>query len=158
MNKLEKLEQEAFDDKVSVHDYYLGEENLKGIYIDGNIAINTSVETTREKACVLAEELGHHHTTVGNISDLSVPENRKQERKARLWAYNNQIGLHGLVNAYRHGCTSRHEIAEYLDVTEDFLQEAIDCYRDKYGVSTTVDGYCIIFIPSLTVGRIDFSI
>lgn len=32
MNKLEKLEQEAFEDKVKIHDYYLGEESLKGIY------------------------------------------------------------------------------------------------------------------------------
>ena len=29
MNKLEKLEQEAFEDKVKIHDYYLGEESLK---------------------------------------------------------------------------------------------------------------------------------
>ena len=43
MNKLEQLEQEAFENAVKVHNYYLGEENLKGIYIDGNIAINTSV-------------------------------------------------------------------------------------------------------------------
>ena len=63
MNKLEQLEQEAFENAVKVHNYYLGEENLKGIYIDGNIAINTSVDNGAEKACVLAEELGHYHTT-----------------------------------------------------------------------------------------------
>ena len=67
MNKLEQLEQEAFENAVKVHNYYLGEENLKGIYIDGNIAINTSVDNGAEKACVLAEELGHYHTTVGDI-------------------------------------------------------------------------------------------
>lgn len=33
MNKLEKLEQEAFEDSVKVHNYYLGEKNLKGVYI-----------------------------------------------------------------------------------------------------------------------------
>ena len=65
MNKLEQLEQEAFENAVKVHNYYLGEENLKGIYIDGNIAINTSVDNGAEKACVLAEELGHYYTTVG---------------------------------------------------------------------------------------------
>lgn len=46
MNKLEKLKQEAFEDKVKVHDYYLGEESLKGLYIDGNVAINTSVNNS----------------------------------------------------------------------------------------------------------------
>ena len=72
MNKLEQLEQEAFENAVKVHNYYLGEENLKGIYIDGNIAINTSVDNGAEKACVLAEELGHYHTTVGACSDIFV--------------------------------------------------------------------------------------
>ena len=49
LNKLEQLEQEAFENAVKVHNYYLGEENLKGIYIDGNIAINTSVDNGAEK-------------------------------------------------------------------------------------------------------------
>lgn len=151
MNRLEKLEQEAFEDKVIVHDYYLGEESLKGIYIDGNIAINTSVNNTAEKACVLAEELGHHHTSVGDIIDMTDIQNRKQERQARLWGYNKLIGLTGIIKAFRAGCRSRHEIAEKLDVTEEYLQECIDCYRDKYGESVEVDNYTIYFIPNLAV-------
>ena len=151
MNKLESLEQEAYDDNVKVHNYYLGEENLKGVYIDGNIAINTSVNTTTEKACVLAEELGHHYTSVGNIIDMDSSSNRKQERQARLWAYNKQIGLKGLVRAYEHGCTASHEIAEYLDVTEEALQECIEFYRDKYGEYKIINNYTIYFIPYLAV-------
>lgn len=151
MNKLEKLEQEAFEDKVKVHDYYLGEESLKGIYIDGNVAINTAVNSSTEKTCVLAEELGHHHTSVGNILDMNDVCNRKQERQARLWGYNKLIGLSGIINAFRAGCHNRHEIAEKLDVTEEYLQECIDCYRDKYGVYTIVDNYIIYFIPNLAV-------
>ena len=153
MNTLEKLEQKAFDDNVKVHNYYLGEENLKGIYIDGNVAINTSVTTTNEKSCVLAEELGHHHTSVGIIVDLSDAQNRKQERQARLWAYNNRIGLYGLIRAYESGCKDRYEIAEFLNVTEEFLEDAINCYREKYGVYTTIDNYTIYFIPNLVVGK-----
>lgn len=151
MNKLEKLEQEAFEDKVKVHDYYLGEDSLKGIYIDGNVAINTSVSNSAEKTCVLAEELGHHHTSVGNILDMDDMRNRKQERQARLWGYNKLIGLTGIITAFRAGCQNRHEIAELLDVTEEYLQECIDCYRDKYGVYTIVDNYIIYFIPNLAV-------
>ena len=91
MNKLERLEQEAFDDQVAVYDYYLGEDNLKGYYADGNVAINTCVDTAAERMCVLAEELGHHHTSVGNILDMSDSGNRKQERQARLWASTNWL-------------------------------------------------------------------
>lgn len=157
MNKLEKLEQDAFEDNVKVHDYYLGEESLRGIYVNGNVAINTSVNNSIEKACVLAEELGHHHTSVGNILDMDLTGNRKQERQARLWAYNKLIGLSGIIEAFEHGCQSRFEIAEYLEVTEEFLEECLACYRNKYGVGTTLDNYYIMFIPNLNVGRIDFS-
>nr|DAP73366.1 MAG TPA: IrrE protein [Caudoviricetes sp.] len=154
MNKLEHLEQEAFDSNVKIHDYYLGEDNLKGFYINGNIAINTSVDTTAEKSCVLAEELGHHYTSVGNILDMTSAANRKQERQARLWAYNKQIGLIGLVRAFEHGCQNRFEIAEYLEVTEEFLEECIECYRNKYGICKQVDNYVVYFIPQLSVMKL----
>ena len=134
-----------------MHDYYLGEDSLRGIYIDGNVAINTSVSNSVEKTCILAEELGHHHTSVGNILDMSDSGNRKQERQARLWGYNRLIGLTGIINAFRAGCQSRHEIAERLEVTEEYLQECIDCYRDKYGEYIEVDNYMICFIPNLAV-------
>lgn len=154
MNKLEHLEQEAFDSNVKIHDYYLGEDNLKGFYINGNIAINTSVGTTAEKSCVLAEELGHHETSVGNILDMTSAVNRKQERQARLHGYNRLIGLIGLVNAYEHGCQSRYEIAEYLEVTEEYLEDCIACYRNKFGICKQVDNYLIYFIPQLAVMKL----
>ena len=115
-----------------------------------NIYLRKDMNTT-EKACVLAEELGHYYTTVGNILDMSVVSNRKQERQARLWAYNKQIGLTGLIRAYEAGCTNRYETAEYLEVTEEFLEECIQCYREKYGEYKVVDNYTIYFIPHLAV-------
>lgn len=154
MNKLEKLEQEAFEDKVKVHDYYLGEDSLKGIYIDGNVAINTSVSNRAEKTCILAEELGHHYTSVGNILDQSDPDNRKQERKARLWGYDRLIGLSGIIRAFEYGCRNCYEMADYLGVTEIYLKECIDCYRKKYGISKKIGNYIIYFEPVLAVGEI----
>ena len=62
--------------------------HLKGLYCDGAIGIDKNIETNTEKACVLAEELGHHYTSTGNILDQSSVANRKQEQKARLWGYN----------------------------------------------------------------------
>ena len=106
---------------------------------------------TAEKSCVLAEELGHYYTTVGDILDMNVSENRKQERQARLWGYNRVIGLFGLIRAYEHGCKDKYEIAEYMDVTEEYLEDCIDCYRDKYGEYKIVDNYTIYFIPNLMI-------
>ena len=126
------------------------EMNLQ--YNDGRIkgqriAIRKDIETTTEKACVLAEELGHHHTTFGDILDQSDTMNRKQERQARLWAYNKMIGLTGIIKAYKNHCSNSHEMAECLGVTEEFLAEALECYRQKYGLCTTIDNYIIYFEP-----------
>jgi len=128
-----------------------GVEGLKGLYVGENIAIEKTL-TQLEKACILAEELGHYHTTTGNILDQTKTENRKQELKARLWAYNKQIGLLGIVKAYQYGCRNRHEVAEYLEVTEEFLVNALKAYRSKYGVYTTVDNYIVYFEPTRCYG------
>lgn len=114
------------------------------------IAIRKNLNRT-EKKCVLAEELGHHYTSVGNILDMEDLSNRKQERQARLWGYNKLIGLTGIVNAFESGCQSAYETAEFLEVTVEYLQECIDCYRDKYGICTEIDNYIIYFIPNLAV-------
>ena len=42
-------------------------------------------------------------------------------------------------------------MAEYLDVTEEYLKEALDTYRDKYGVRADIDNYTVCFIPCLAV-------
>ena len=107
--------------------------------------------TTTEKTCVLAEELGHHYTTAGNIIDLSDVGNQKQELRARAWAYNKQIGLMGIVEAQKSGCQNLYEMAEYLDVTEEFLEEALKRYRSHYGEYVQIDQYLIIFEPHLAV-------
>lgn len=119
----------------------------KGLCKGNKIGISKTISTSAEKSCVLAEELGHHYTTVGNILDQSSVSNRKQELRARMWAYNKLIGLIGIIKSYEHGCQSYHEMAEYLDVTEEFLRDALKRYHQKYGVCTTVDNYIIYFEP-----------
>lgn len=149
MNPYEELLDDAHKEGLIVKEMPLNSNDGR---IKGNrIAIRQNLDTTAKKACVLSEELGHHYTSVGNIIDMEHTGNRKQERQARLWGYNRSIGLLGLIKAYEHGCTNRYEIADYLDVTEEYLEECIRCYRDKYGVYTTVDNYVIYFIPYLTV-------
>lgn len=152
MNSYELLEAESFEDGIAVIDYEFDSDRIKGLYCDGVIAINKNISTTAEKACVLAEELGHHYTSCGDIIDLSIISNRKQERQARLWAYNKKIGLHGLIRAAEYGCRNAYEIAEFLDVTEDFLRDAVHCYQEKFGIYATVDNYIIYFVPNLIVG------
>ena len=119
--------------------------------IKGNrIAIHQNM-TQVEKSCTLAEELGHHYTTAGDIMDQADTGNRKQELRARLWAYNTQIGLQGIIDAYKARRISPEEMAEFLDVTPEFLQDALECYRSKYSPYVSVDNYVIFFEPCLAV-------
>lgn len=120
--------------------------------IKGNkIAIKKDIPTLSEKSCVLAEELGHYYTTVGDIINLQDVKNLKQELKARLWAYDRQIGLHGIVNAYEAGCTSIYMMADFLNITEEFLTDALKCYKSKYGICTKFNNYIIYFEPFLGI-------
>lgn len=151
MNSFEHLEDEACRDGIDVISREFKSDRIKGLYCNGTIGINSEIDTTAEKLCILAEELGHHYTSAGDIVDMSDSGNRKQERQARLWGYNKLIGLTGIVRAFQDGYRDRHEIAERLEVTEEYLQECIDCYRDKYGVYTEFDKYIIFFIPNLAV-------
>lgn len=135
------------NDTLHIHEMNLSEvDGLKGFYLDGSIAIEKDLTST-EKACILAEELGHHYTTVGDILDQSIAENRKQEHRARVWAYRNALGLSDIIEAYKHGCRNRYELAEHLNVTETFLLGAIEDYKAQYGLFTRVDNYMVYFEP-----------
>lgn len=123
--------------------------------INGNrIGIRKDIPTQAEKSCVLAEELGHYHTTYGDILDLDNVQNRKQEFRARMWGYDRLIGLKGIIQTYKRGCRNPAEMAEELDVTEEYLLEALNAYRSKFGTRTTADGYVIYFEPSLAVMKL----
>ena len=147
MNKTEELIEEAKVHGAEVIDWKFQTGRVKGLYCDGVIAMSKDIDTSAERACVLAEELGHHLTASGGIIDQTDTSSRKQELKGRIWAYNRLIGLTGIINAYRAGCRNRYEISQNLEVTENMLQEAIDYYRGRYGLFTQLDNYVIYFEP-----------
>lgn len=121
--------------------------NHDGLISGRRIAIRRNIETQAGKFCVLAEEIGHHCTSSGDILDQTDIMHRKQEYRARFYGYNLKIGLSGLIRAYEAGCRNIFEMAEFLDATEEYLREAIQCYRSKYGICVAVDNYIIYFEP-----------
>lgn len=121
--------------------------NHDGLISGRRIAIRRNIETQAGKSCVLAEEIGHHCTSSGDILDQTDIMHRKQEYRARFYGYNLKIGLSGLIRAYEAGCRNIFEMAEFLDATEKYLREAIQCYRSKYGICVAVDNYIIYFEP-----------
>jgi len=149
----ESLTREAYQNNIDIYEKPL-KPRVKGLYSDNIIWINKHIETKAEKICVLAEELGHYHTSFGNILDQSKINNRKQEKMARRWAWNKLITPKKLILAFKDGCRSKHEIAEYLNITEPFLEEGIIFYREKYGTQMQVDNNYILYLDPLAVYEI----
>lgn len=89
-----------------------------------------------------------------SILDLSNTSNRKQELRARAWAYDKLIGLSGIISCFEAGCRNLYEMAEHLEVTEEFLKETIERYRQKYGAFATVRNYIIYFDPAVGVMKL----
>ena len=143
----DNLLDEADKDNIYVIENAKFQSKASGLINNDVIGINKNVRSSAQRACILAEELGHFHTSSGNILDQSSVANRKQERTARVWAYNRLIGLSGIVECYRAGCRNRFEIAEHLGITETFLADAIACYKEIYGLYAKIDNYVIYFEP-----------
>lgn len=148
----EQLLDEASKENIIVKEVPL-RSNADGLYIDNKIALNKStLSSSSEKACVLAEELGHHYKTYGHIIDLKNIDNIKQEKKARQFAYDKIVGISGIIESFKNSCRSIDEIADYLSVTPEFLNDAINYYKDKYGTKIiTLGEYSISFVPNFII-------
>lgn len=84
--------------------------------------------------CVLAEELGHHHTTGMDL--LSFARNSryaamKYERQSLWWATKFLIPLDQLTEACLNGITGIYALSEHFFVTERFVWTGLELYNEK---------------------------
>lgn len=131
---------------VDIYECQMPSPKLKGLYSDGIVILSDTIDTEAEKDCILAEELGHYSTNYGHIIDDSVVS-AKQENLARGWAYEELVPISMLIQAFEENIKSRFELAEYLDITEEFIEEAVDHYLNKYGPFIELEGYLVYFSP-----------
>lgn len=162
LSKLERLLQDTFDEGIYVVNEALPAK-IKGLYYAAEdvaplIALNKGCLSAYEETCVLAEELGHYYTSAGDL--LSEQTDRtivnKQEHKAQRWAANKLIPLDRLIQAYEAGIRSAADLADYLEVTPEFLHEAIEHMKKIHGLMTVADRkYIIYFEPFGIFEQID---
>ena len=115
-----------------------------GFYINGKIYINSNL-SERRKAEVLYEELAHHKLTYGNILDQSKNINRKFENYARRHGYEAALPLRIIVEAHHYGVSNLYELAEYVQLSEEYIAEILKHYKNKYGIGTHYGEYLITF-------------
>ena len=141
MSSFEELQQIAADKGIDVVDWDFESNKIQGLYCDNVIAINKNISSSIAKACVLEEEIAHHDLTVGDIIIESIPQNCRQEQKARMLAFIRRVNLWDSIS----------DIAEYMDVTEEFLVAAIERYRQKYGSYVQVDDDTLLLDPTVAL-------
>lgn len=144
--KYEQLEKEVYQHGIEIYEEYMS-PRIKGLYADNVIQLNKHIKIQTERTCVLAEEFGHYHTSAGDILDQANSVSRKQELIARRWAYNKLVPLPKIVSAHQQYLSNNYELADFLDVTEEFLEDALNWYKSKYGLYALVDNYTLCFEP-----------
>lgn len=131
----------AEKEKIKIYDWHI--EDAYGAFINidkiNAIALNyNKIGTYVEEKCILAEEIGHYYydaTYSPYCQDMQFIT--KQERKAKKFAYNVLVPFENLRKAILSGKTSILSLAEYFDVTAQFMSNCIALYLEKYGYIVT---------------------
>ncbi|MDD2954938.1 MAG: ImmA/IrrE family metallo-endopeptidase [Oscillospiraceae bacterium] len=117
---------------ISVDDFPMQNRSLavdfgKGEY---GIAVNEALLPREpEKKVAIAHELGHCET--GSFYNLSNPLDlrRQHECRADRWAMRRLVPKEELERAVQNGIREVWDLAEYFDVTDEFMVKTISYYR-----------------------------
>ena len=128
----------AEKENIKIYDWYL--EDIDGMYLNYHnvnaIALNYDrLGTYIDEKCILAEELGHYYM------DATYPASctntvliNKQEYRAKKWSYNTLVPFKSLRKAFSNGINTVYSLAEYFEVTEEYMRNCINFYTNKYGL------------------------
>lgn len=96
-----------------------------GLNIGNRIIINSNISEF-EQYQWLCEELGHHETSVGDITNYSPVGNAKQEHRARFWGYTHLLTHSDMDRLKREYAQeeSDYPAAEDLGIELPYLHEA----------------------------------
>lgn len=155
MSSYEELLDEAYKNGLVVFENYAFTESpeLKGLIVGNKIALSNTLTTEKERKCILAEEIAHSLLNTGNITDLNQSNNRRQEYKAHKKAITTILPLSDIINAVRSLGESANicTIANELDITEEFLREAIQIYSSIYPEFWEYGDLIITFYPTFRI-------
>ena len=120
----------AEENDISVYDFELNP--IKSMSVPGAIGMDTKqIEDSREEKARLAHELGHcmRGAFYTGISPLELRE--QHEYRADKWVIQNLVPFDKLLNALKQGITEIWSLAEYFDITEDYIKKALTLYEEK---------------------------
>lgn len=123
----------AEQNNVMIDCYDFDLQTSMSVSIDGDCFIGINpirLNTDIEEKINLAHELGHCMTGsfYNRYSKLDI--RAKHEHRADKWAIKKLIPKDELKKAINGGRETLYELAEYFNVTESFMQKALDFYRE----------------------------
>jgi len=129
MTQYEHLEQLAHSHGVLINLLILQEDDpLDGYYIsmpDGcSVVLINRHRDLAHRTAALAEELGHHFRSVGDLRSLASVENRKSELAGHAWGIDALLPLPELETQLQNGNGTAWELAEACDLPPEFIEEA----------------------------------
>lgn len=118
-----------------IHELRLSESPAFCVEEDGvcHIALSDRL-TPQEKKVMLAHELGHPE--YGGFYNIYSPFalRSKTEAKAQRWAFYHAIPPDEIREALKKGIREVWELAEYFNVTEQFMNDGLRYYTEQIGI------------------------
>lgn len=119
-------------ENVPVYSFQMNECESISVLQDGNcfVAIDPmKLQSETEEKEKLAHELGHCVTGAFYNEYAAYDIREKHERRANNWSIENLIPKEEFFAALKDCfCANRFELAEHFNVSEDFMQMALDYY------------------------------
>lgn len=130
MTRYEHLEQLAHSCGVRINLSILREEDaLDGLYValrdGGCLILINRYRTQAERTAALAEELGHHFRSIGDLRDLRDIAAAKAEAAGQAWSIDALLPRPELEIQIRNGNGTSWQLAEATDLPEDFVRQAV---------------------------------
>ena len=110
-------------------DYFTMRDTKSLALPQGWIALDTDhIEGTTEAKVCLAHEMGHIETNSFYNVHSPLDVRQKHENRANKWAIKQLITEKELDEAVANGHTEIWDLADYFDVTEEFMRKAVCLY------------------------------
>lgn len=137
------------DENIELEEVCFKSSNVEGIYfkvsgINPIIGIHSKLlNDTRKYISILAEEIGHHFTSSGDLTSECITysdkiNRSKQEKKARMWAANYLISDKEIIGALLHISGTLSGLSLHFNVTEEIIKyKLLSIYlkEDKFRIS-----------------------
>ncbi|MEX6272133.1 hypothetical protein AB6F13_01340 [Staphylococcus saprophyticus] len=145
--------------KMNVIETELPNKKIKGLYKrdkhwpDGLVLIDGSTDYYLQNG-ILAEEIGHHETSYGNLLNAYTKQSTdhvdklRQELRARRHGYKLAVPLEKLIKCYKQGIWGDlYEMCLSMQIDRSYFEKVIDDYQKQFGNYVEYDGYLIHFKP-----------